>query len=335
MIGFHPSPSRGPLDRMARTVAGAFVLLALAGCTSDRAIPEFKLYLSTYEATAETVTTVLNEFEGAELDRARDQARRFGMTPLRSSTIPAEERPEARRVGRERIRLNGGFDDTFHIEDSVYFASNAVPPITAAFRRAFAAVGAYNDVVDAYAEGRALDEIRAELGGLASAVGALGETLSLGGAVLANLAPGGGLVSSGLGIIDMALEGGSREAFRQAIIALEPEIDSTLATMRGAAPAMFDIITEKRRNAAKDAAAAGNAAEAEKHIEAIEKYRVVLSNWVVALTATEEALDEVVAAIRAPDTALSILSDLTATTQNAAAVTEQTRRLLGEIRTDL
>lgn len=314
----------------ARASGIALVLFTLAGCVSNRAIPEFKLYLSTYDEASKTVSVVLDEFEGAELERARDHARRFGMTPLRWKEVPVDKRREERRRGSARIEQNGGFDDAFHIEDSVYHATNSAPPITASFRRAFAAIGAYNAVLDAYAEGRALDEIKTELGGLASAIGSLGEALRIGTGIAGAAVPGGSLVSAGLGIIDTALEAGNKEAFRNAVIALEPQIAETLAEMRDASPAMFDLLTAKRRNEVKDAKS-----EAVKKggVEAIEKYRTVMSNWVVALNATITALDRVVAAIEAPDTAFSLLSDLTATTANAAAVTGQTRRLLGEIRT--
>ena len=316
--------------RALRSFGALLFLLMFAGCVSNRAIPEFKLYLSTYDEASQTVNAVLDEFEGVELERARDHAKRFGMTPLRWKGVETEDRKQARAAGLKRIEGNGGFDDAFHIKDSVYHATNATPPITAAFRRAWAAVGAYNRVLDAYAEGRGLDEIKGELGGLASAIGSLGEAAKTGSDILGMAVPGGSLVSSGLQVVNAALEAGNKEAFRNALIDLQPEMDATLDEMREAAPALFDLLTAKRRNEVKDAVDQG---VKDQGIEAIEKYRTVMSNWVVAINATELALDRVVAAIQAPDTAFSLLSDLTATTTNAAAVTAQTRRLLGEIRT--
>lgn len=324
----------GPPGAWCRSIAGralgpAMLLAVLAGCASERAIPEFKLYLSTYNEASQSVSAVLGELEAVEFERARNHARRFGMTPLRWSKVPQERRVEVRKQQLERIRNNGGFDDQFHIEDSVYHATNSTPPITASFRRAFAAIGAYNAVLDAYAEGRALEEVEAELGGLAAAIGALGEALSISSGILGGALPGGQLVAA-FDIVETALEAGSKEAFREAVIELEPKIDQTLSEMRAASPAIFQLLTARLRNEVKDA----NTPEAgEQAVDAIEKYRTVMSNWVVALDATEAALDRVVAAIRAPGTTVSLLSDLTATTANAASVAQQTRRLIGEIRT--
>jgi hypothetical protein len=306
------------------------IVAVVAGCVSNRAIPEFKLYLSTYAESSATVTAVLDEFEGVELKRARDLMQRTGISPLRMGEMPATERGGKLKSGRERIQTNG-FDVLFHIEDAVYHAANSTPPITKAFRRAFAAVGAYNTALDAYAEGRALDEVKTELSALGGAIGALGDALGGAAKIGSMFAPGGGLVSAGLSIIDNALEAGSKEAFRNALIDLEPTMQQILGEMREAAPAMFELMTSTARAAVKDAP---NAEARAPKIQEIEKYRAVMSNWVVALDAASDALASVVVAIKTPDTALSLLSDLSLTAANAASVADGTRRLLGEIRTD-
>lgn len=328
-----------PRNLLASALASGVVLLTLAGCASNRAIPEFALYLSTYEAAAATVDTVLNEFEGVERERSLNLARNDGITPIRlhklirdraDGTLTRASLEAELAASRERIEANNGFDDRFHPIDSVYYATNQPPPVTAAFRRSFAAIGAYNDVLEVYAEGRALDDLKNEAVGLAGSINRLAEVVGAGSTVLQLTLPGGPLIGTGLEIVTAMGQAGSREAFRREIVRLQPAIDETLVTMREASPRMFRLFTSRLRDRVKDADT-----PAEEDLEAIEKYRVVMSNWVVALNSTQAALQRVVDAISAPTTPGSLLADLTATTESAAAVAEPTRRLLGEIRNRL
>lgn len=332
--------AQGQDRHTSKTVVGFLLLAALAGCVSARGLAEFRLYRSTYEAAEVTVRAILDEFEGVERERSLNLARTIGLTPIRVRELKIESKSDSEfsaalnlmtQEGAARISANGGFDDRFHPIDSVYHATNQAPPATASFRRAFAAIGSYNEILAAYAEGRALDELKAQTEGLASSIGALAEALGAGSDLLGIALPGGSLVSTGLGIVTTALEAGTRQAFRDEIVRLEPVIDDTLQTMRDASPHMFGLFTSKLRGEAKDAPAGSK--ERAMAIEAIEAYRTVMSNWVVALSATEDALQGVIVAIRAPATPGSVIADISAASENAASVAGQTRRLLGEIRT--
>lgn len=318
---------------VARTGMAFLLVAGLAGCASDRAIPEFHLYAATYEATSETVNAVLDEFEAVERERVQNQFAKTGTTPLRLNDLEPVDVAKAMDDGAKRVRDNGGYFDGFFVADSIYFASDATPPTTAAFRRAFRAVGAYNEALAALAEGRSVDQIAGQFGGLLTQVNGLAETIGLGAGILSSVAPGGALATAGLNLIKSAIEAGSKEAFRDAAKDLQPIVSKTLTEMRDAAPPMFDLMSSRARSAAKEAAFAGNETERDAQVEIIENYRVVMSNWVVSLDATDRALKQVVAAIDAPTTPASILGDLTTATQNAAAIVNQTRQALGAIRT--
>lgn len=307
--------------RVAASSALAAALFA-AGCTSDRGVAEFAVYESTYAGTAATLTVVLDEFEAVERARSVALIRATGVSPVE----PREDRSEA-------IALNGGFDETFHIADAVYFAPAQVPPATAAFRRALASITAFNAVAGAYADGRAAREVADRLLALAGTVEALAQAVRPEAAVLGLALPGNPVAATAEGVLARALAAGSREAFREAILALHPAIKATLAEFRAAAPRLFSLLTATARDAAKEAHFAGRIAERDAAIAVIENYRAVLSNWVVAIDATDVALEKLVAAIRGEGARSDLLGDLALTVEQAAGLATETRRLLGEIRT--
>ena len=307
------------------------LLVLLMGCASSRGIPEFQVYRSTFESTEATLSAVIDAFEPVERETTARLARTIGYTPLRflAETPTEAEMAEA----AERINDNAGFDPDFHIVDAVYYADGQAPPTTAAFRNALAAVRHFNDAAAAYAEGRALDQIEGQLLDLQRALGTLAGVVTDGSDLLPVPLPGGAAVSTALEVLDQALLSGQRAAFRDAIREIAPIIDTELLLpMRNAAPSMFRLLSGPAQDAAVDADDDGDTVERDRQVAIVERYRIVMSNWVISLDATRGALQRVVAAIDAPDTPASLLGDLTATIENTAAVAATTRRLLADIR---
>ncbi len=308
-----------PFSALRRGCIPLLAAMALAGCASERGIPEFQVYQSAFEATEATATAVIDEMEAVEIAVSLELIGQ-GFSPL-----------EPERDVSGRIRANGGFDDAFHMVDAVYYATGRTPPVATAFRRALRAVGDFNDAVGAYADGRALDAVRAEFVGLGASLEDLAGSAGIGGALGLSV-PGGAAAGAAFDVVRGALDAGTKEAFRQAMLDAHPQIDAILAEMRDAAPRIFDLLTRDARNRAKDAITAGRVADRDAAIAEIDRYRVVMSNWVVSLEDARLALAAVIAAIRAPTTAAGLLAELTATVGQAGAVTSQTRRILGEIR---
>lgn len=299
--------NKGPSPRGGLRLAGpaaALVLLgfvaALSGCASSREIPEFELYRSGFDAVGRASEVVFTDLEAAER-AASIRVIRSGLSPL-----------DPGRDERERLAFLGGLDETFRVEEAVYFAPAGVPPGTAAFRRALGAVAAFNDTVAAYADGRGADEIGTKLAGLDRALGqtgaALGLPVNVAGDLLQTAVPGLAVARVAVG---QALEAGSLEAFRQAILATHPQIDALLLAMRDGSPTVFRVITSGDRAEAKDALDEGDRAAFEEALARVEAARAGLSIWVLALERSRAALAAVVAAIAAPVTSRLLLGELT------------------------
>lgn len=321
---------RRRLLRVMTTACLATTLLA--SCVSNKGVPEFQVYRQTFEATETTVRSVIDAFEPVERAKSIQAMRTQGYSPLRylAEKPDAQERVDA----VQRIRDNAGFDPNFHVVDAVYFAVGQSPPATAAFLNALEVVRAYNDVLQAYIEGRAFDEIEGQLAGLQRSLEGFLESVGAASQLAGVVLPVGEALGTAVQMVKNALRAGQRAAFRNAIREIGPIIDSEiLLRMRDAAPSMFRLLSRSAQGAATDAADDGDTAERDRQVAIVENYRTVMSNWVVSLDASRTALQRTVAATQEEDTPASLLGDLILTVDTVSAMARGTRTLLGEIRT--
>jgi len=325
---------------LRQRMAVACLLVMVGGCVSTAGLPEFRAYQDAFTQAEAASAAILDELAVAEREAAR-RLIRSGQEPV--TTVPAvaaeavggaavTSSPALSRTDRARIERDG-FDDRFYVRDAVYQADLGDPPGTAAIRRSLDSVAAFNAVVLAYAEGRALDELKAQAGVLATdvsaALSAVALPLGVPGLALPGLLPALKLVQEGA---DAALQAASREAFREAVLARQPTIDAILVEVRDTAPTIFSLLTRGLSRAAKDLRDEDRAAEAEAAVVKIESYRRLLANWVILLDQTRSALAATIVAIKGPRDQTAALADVARSTAGLRERTARINALLVELR---
>ncbi|NLI82116.1 MAG: hypothetical protein GX443_10585 [Deltaproteobacteria bacterium] len=301
-----------------------FALMS-AGCVSTAGLSEFRQYRDSFERVNVASTAIFDEMGAAERAKARQLFLR-GLPP-----VPAT------RTASQTIKASG-FDEQFYIEDAPYVSQTGDPPATAAFRRSIAAVAVFNDIVLAYAEGRSLSELKREAAVLGSvvqeALHAVGGARVIGGLSMPAVGAALTLVKAGA---DQAVALASRAAFRDAVVAQQPNIDAILVTVRDGTPAIFGLLTGDLADSAKDAMDRGDKATAQVFIAQIETYRKMLSDWVLLLDDTRTALRATIAAMEHPygcDPPLFV-HELAASADQLRARTESIRNAIVTLRRGL
>ncbi|NLI31848.1 MAG: hypothetical protein GX422_03565 [Deltaproteobacteria bacterium] len=309
----------------SRCLKAGFLLFSAfmaAGCVSTAGMAEFRLYHESFDRMSVTSATIFDELAAAERAKARELFKK-GLPPIPGT-----------RTNPGTIRASG-FDEQFYIEDAPYVSSIDDPPATAAFRRSLAAVAGFNSIILAYAEGRSLRELKQEAADLSStARGALDVVEAAKGIGILNMPAVGAALALVKAGADEALKTASRSAFREAVVAHQPQIDTILVTVRDGTPAIFGLLTDDLADSAKDAMDAGDRRTAEVLISQIETYRRMLSDWVLLLDETRVALDATVAAIQTQFTCDTVMftRDLSTATEGLRSRTESIRAAIVTLR---
>lgn len=304
-------------------VALALLGAMLAGCASTTGLREFRVYQSAFDKADAASAQILDELAVAE----REAAQRL----IAAGKDPVKVDPPTSRPSAQMLRSQG-FDQSFYIVDSVYETDIGDPPGTAAIRRSLRAVADFNTIVLAYGEGRGLDELKASANLVATQATAAASAVALAaGTTLAipALAPALGLVNEGM---DVALQAASRAAFRDAVVARQPAVDQILVGVRDTAPEVFSLLTRNIATDAKNAWEDRRTADLQAAVAKLDGYRKLISNWVIMLEQTRQALALAVAAIEGPPDQVAALADVA---QGAAELRDRStriNRLLVELR---
>lgn len=201
-----------------------------------------------------------------------------------------------------------GFLDKFCSSQAAYFANIGDPPATRQFRSALLILGQYSDLLLTLAEGRNIDQAKADLQSLGASVAG---TLAL----IPQAAPAAAAIGpllTALGpVIDEAAKAQNFKEMRRIVAAAEPHFGALIDALQAGTPAMFDTLTraaarrvpvETRQNPALAAAVVGQ----------IEGYRTAVANFVLLLDEVRGAHGDIVAALAAAENApltLSVAAD--------------------------
>jgi hypothetical protein len=187
-----------------------------------------------------------------------------------------------------------GFIDGFCLEDAAYFANVGDPPSTRAFRDALAVLGNYSDVLLTLAEGRNIEQAKAD-------VQALGASIASTIAIVPHAAPlaasiGPVLTALGPVIEELAKAQNFRE-MRQLVGNADPLFGRLVAGLKAASPWMFEtLVRSSARRVPKETR--GNPQLTEAVLTQIEGYRMTVSNFVVLLDELAAAHTEIVVALQ-------------------------------------
>jgi len=233
-------------------------VLVLAGCGTTAGVQEFQTYATAFDSVVEASDSVLNE-------------------------MAAEER--AKRI---RVIDGGGISDTLNRSDIPIFAPSADPPFVASVRFAVHAVAELNAVLLAYAEGRALSGLKADVASLQEAgigFSAVETTDAAAKAVNVEIAALGEVLDFAGGI-------GSREAFRQELVKAADQINNLLDVVLNQSTTAYRTLTSSEFRALRGAT--GDEAAAIR--QAIATEREMLAEWLYLIELSQSALNEAVTA---------------------------------------
>jgi hypothetical protein len=228
---------------------GAFALaMVLIGCMTRAGIGEFVAYSDAFAASRAASNSLFDMLAVAERDVRRQAAPR---------------------------------GNAFEPQDAPAFATIGEPPLTAAYRNAFATITRYNAVMVGLASGQSAGRLSADIVGLATDSLALASVLSPGLAVpIAGFAP----LAQSLG--QTALTFRTRAVFRQELESSAGDVRRLMETMRDGSPVIFRLLAD-----AGQTTLGGDDSRR-------EKLREVVSDWVILMNRNIAALDAAIAAGR-------------------------------------
>jgi len=261
------------------------VWLVLTGCAGPVAQQEFQTYVTSFEQMRGATNSLLDEVGAGE--------RRRGQAVL--SARPSSPRPL-------------GVDESFRVADAAFYASNAEPPLTRAYRNALRVIVLYNDTLVGLVEGKTLGELKTNAAELGSEALALAAVVT-GMAVAPLIAPALPAIQL---LADQAVAAASRAAFKDAFLRNFTAVDALFSKMREGAPDLFDVLARENLARLRQARLDGlsDAARAEL-IARHEAYRSALSDWVIMIEETQVAMRDVRTVLQAPAGLNASTTDLT------------------------
>ncbi|NYZ15954.1 hypothetical protein HL658_25720 [Azospirillum sp. RWY-5-1] len=289
---------------------------ALAGCAGTQGVPQFQAYSRAFDE--------FQAVSNALYDRAAHYERRNKLialcTQARSEFPPAGIEMRYCRDGTYTSR-------NFNADEAAYFVADVDPPHVAAQRQLLKIVASFNAALLAYAEGRALEPIQAELRKTA------GEVELLVSAVGGTAVPVGAALKALESAVGALVSASSREAFRQILLDQYAVVDKALVMVRdgagadgsGGASLLFTVMTADLTRAIAGDPLKG---APERALREREDTRLVLSRWVILLDRVRRALRESRDVVAADATALDAAGGLAVTAGEIRASAEATRRAL-------
>ena len=193
-----------------------------------------------------------------------------------------------------------GLARQFKLEHAAYFAKSGDPPFAGAIRASVASLKRFNAAALVYAEGRALDDARADLTATTANI--------TGGFNALAAASGVGVAAPAVGpAVEAFLEGasifgefGSRDAFREILKEEGGRIDALLTALMDNAPIAFTALTQSDFNRRGDLLLDG--ADVSEVTAKIVAEREILAEWVLLIRDARTLLADTLRAIEAPQT---------------------------------
>lgn len=275
------------------------LLLGMAGCGPSIPRDQVQRANAAYEAVAARSEPVLTELSIAE--------RRTFVRTLASGGAP--------RDGDIVI------PPTFDPKSAVYFSTIGDPVLTTSLRRALGIVGDYFKLLAALAEGRNIDEAKAQINALAGSVAGV-ITVATGGAGLPIVAIADKLAP----LIERWAEAKDAEELRRLVLEGEPIVKSLIVSLQSASSTMYETLTREPMRAVRTTLADNAAARHTAFVQMAES-NTSLADYVVLLGKLNDTLSALAAAVRSPGSPLA-LSSLAA---SADSVLIQARAASGAI----
>lgn len=247
-------------------------------------------------APAETqpATETLTENTRAEGETGADQQ---AAKPLPAITVRKcyETNPGWQSTrARDDENKAPGFIDGFCLEDSAYFANVGDPPATRAFRHGVEVLGLYSEILLILAEGRNIDEAKAQLSTLgASIAGTL--------AIIPGTQAPAALIVPVLDALDKIVEEAAKaqnfKEMTRLVTDAGPKFVRLIAALKASSPWFFETLI--RSPARKVPLQTHNNPELAKTVvNQIEGYRMAVSNFVVLLDEMAAAHADIVEALK-------------------------------------
>ena len=276
------------------------VVLGIAGCAQSAPPEQVQRAKAAYAAVAARVEPALVELS------------------------VAERRIFVRDLARKGAAQDGDIvvSPVFDPKSAAYFSTIGDPTLTASIRRALGIVGDYFNILAALAEGRNIQEAKAQVDAIAGSVAGL-VAMATGGVGL----PVVDIVKQQLmPLIALWAEAKNTEELRRLVLEGEPTVRSLIAGLQNATIPMFETMTREPMRAARTTLA-DNAPARRTAFVRMEETNTLLSDYVVLLGKLNDMMSALAAAVRSPDSS-SALASLAA---SAESVLIQARAASGAI----
>jgi hypothetical protein len=192
-----------------------------------------------------------------------------------------------------------GFIEKLCLDDAAYFANVGDPPATSQFRQGLAVLGRYSDVLLTLAEGRNIDQAKADLHALGASIAGAISIIPQAAPVAAGIGP---LLTALNPLIEEAAKAQNFAEMRRLVVNADPYFVRLIATLKAGAPAMFDTLIEEPASWVP-VRTKNNPELAKAVVQQIEGYRTVVSNFVVLLDELASAHADIVEAIKQAENA--------------------------------
>jgi hypothetical protein len=302
------------------------IAVSLWGCAASPPVAEVRLVAQAFGGLDAATQPMLDDLALAERAQGRTAALSRGRSVAKGTAGPQSRCPTVAAIGGDgRPELLEGFC----VEDSYYYADLADPPATRSFRRALAAVGSYTTLLVVLAEGRNIEEAKAQLGEISGNLG-----LALAAAGLPEAAPVLESLKQAFDpVLGLVAQAGNAQELERLAVQESPKVEGLIVALRQAAPelfrtlagahlARFNLAPKDRPEVAKEAA------------ERIEIYRTTVSGYVVLLDQYRELLRALAASYGRPRGSAT-LGNLAQRSAQLSAQADAWRRTLAALRTGL
>lgn len=186
-----------------------------------------------------------------------------------------------------------GYVDAFCLEDAAYYAAVGDPPATRSFRRGIDVLGQYSEVLLTLATGRNIDEAKARLEIIASAVTGAS-------ALVPAAVPAAGLIGpvfQGLApIVEEAAKAQNFTEMKRLVTEASPSFNRLIAALQASSPWIFKTLIRKSERKVP-IETAGNPDLARSVVGTIEGYRMAVSDFVLLLDEMGKTHADIVAAL--------------------------------------
>jgi outer membrane murein-binding lipoprotein Lpp len=257
-----------------RPIRAVVMALLVAGCAGHAGVEEFRVYTESVNAVAVGSEPIVGQIRIAE--------REFYKERISNGKEVLGKRDENAETN--------GYVEIFYPEHAVFFAETSDPPYTAAIVYSLATIVSYNRSLLLYADGAALEPLLAEVGRIEFLAGNATAAIGFAASAMPHMAAAQTALSALREAAHLAIQAGSREAFRTELLSREEDVQALLDALIASSETTFEYLT---RNTVK-ALRRDNTNKAE--LKKLELKREMLAEWVVGLERSKVMLKKAVTA---------------------------------------